>query len=419
MKIAPAEAAQALHVPAGVMRLAGAAKEIMNMYRIQTMNKISPVGLNRFPSELYEVSDTVQDPQGILVRSAKLLDMEFNPGLLAIARAGVGVNNIPLERCAEAGIPVFSTPGANANAVKELVICAMLIGSRDIPGAIRWVLEQAASGVEVSTVVEKGKSAFVGPELYKKTIGIIGLGAIGSIVANAAISLGMDVYGYDPFLSVDTALRLDRHVHVVKDINDLYKRADYVTMHIHYTEKTAHMINADAIAAMKRGVRVINLARGEIVDDEAMLAALDTGKVAAYVTDFPNNRLLTAPHVIAMPHLGASTPESEQNCAAMAVDELRDYLENGNIRTSVNLPEMSMERSGVQRLCILHKNVPGMLANITSLFGRDGVNVENLSNKSRGDYAYTMVDLSTKVGGDVVEDVKRMANVIRVRVLEW
>ena len=190
-------------------------------------------------------------------------------------------------------------------------------------------------------------------------------------------------------------------------------------MHIHYTEKTAHMINADAIAAMKRGVRVINLARGEIVDDEAMLAALDTGKVAAYVTDFPNNRLLTAPHVIAMPHLGASTPESEQNCAAMAVDELRDYLENGNIRTSVNLPEMSMERSGVQRLCILHKNVPGMLANITSLFGRDGVNVENLSNKSRGDYAYTMVDLSTKVGGDVVEDVKRMANVIRVRVLEW
>ena len=419
MEDASSEAAQAPHVPLGVMQLVGAAKEIMNMYRIQTMNKISPVGLNRFPAELYEVSDTVQDPQGILVRSAKLLDMEFNPGLLAIARAGVGVNNIPLDRCAEAGIPVFSTPGANANAVKELVICAMLIGSRDIPGAIRWVREQAASGIEVSTVVEKGKSAFVGPELYKKTIGIIGLGAIGSIVANAAISLGMDVYGYDPFLSVDTALRLDRHVHVVKDINDLYKRADYVTMHIHYTEKTAHMINADAIGAMKRGVRVINLARGEIVDDEAMLAALDTGKVAAYITDFPNNRLLAAPHVIALPHLGASTPESEQNCAAMAVDELRDYLENGNIRTSVNLPEMSMERSGVQRLCILHKNVPGMLANITSLFGRDSVNVENLSNKSRGDYAYTMVDLSTKVGEHVVEDVEHMPNVIRVRVLEW
>ena len=389
------------------------------MYRIQTMNKISPVGLNRFDAALYEVGDEVQDPQGILVRSAKLLDMEFNPSLLAIARAGVGVNNIPLDRCAAAGIPVFSTPGANANAVKELVVCAMLMGSRDIPGAIRWVREQAASGVEVATVVEKGKSAFVGPELYKKTLGIIGLGAIGSIVANTAISLGMDVYGYDPFLSVDTALRLDRHVHVVKDINDLYKRADYVTLHIHYTEKTAHMIDADAIAAMKRGVRVINLARGEVVDDEAILAALDTGKVAVYVTDFPNNRLLTAPHVIAMPHLGASTPESEQNCAAMAVDELTDYLENGNIRRSVNLPDMVMDRSGVERLCILHKNVPGMLANITSLFGRDGVNVENLSNKSRGEYAYTMVDLGTKVAERVIEDVQHMANVIRVRVLEW
>ena len=284
MKFTSTEATPAPHVPPGVLRLTGAAKEDIPMYRIQTMNKISPVGLNRFPSELYEVGDAVQDPQGILVRSAKLLDLEFNPGLLAIARAGVGVNNIPLDRCAAAGIPVFSTPGANANAVKELVICAMLMGSRDIPGAIRWVREQAASGVDVSTVVEKGKSAFIGPELYKKTLGIIGLGAIGSIVANTAISLGMDVYGYDPFLSVDTALRLDRHVHVVKDINDLYKRSDYITMHIHYTEKTAHMIDADAIAAMKRGVRVINLARGEIVDDEAMLTALDTGMVATSPT---------------------------------------------------------------------------------------------------------------------------------------
>ena len=419
MKFTSTEATPAPHVPPGVLRLTGAAKEDIPIYRIQTMNKISPVGLNRFPSELYEVGDAVQDPQGILVRSAKLLDLEFNPGLLAIARAGVGVNNIPLDRCAAAGIPVFSTPGANANAVKELVICAMLMGSRDIPGAIRWVREQAASGVDVSTVVEKGKSAFIGPELYKKTLGIIGLGAIGSIVANTAISLGMDVYGYDPFLSVDTALRLDRHVHVVKDINDLYKRSDYITMHIHYTEKTARMIDASAIAAMKRGVRVINLARGEIVDDEAMLTALDTGMVAAYITDFPNNRLLTAPHVIAMPHLGASTPESEQNCAAMAVDTLRDYLESGNIRSSVNLPEMTMDRSGVQRLCVLHKNVPGMLANITSLFGRDGVNVENLSNKSRGDYAYTMVDLGSKVGDNVIEDVRRTANVILVRSLEW
>ena len=389
------------------------------MYTIKTLNAISPVGLAKLPANQFEIDNEAAAPQGILVRSADMHDAPLPDSLLAIARAGAGTNNIPVEDCTNKGIVVFNTPGANANAVKELVICAMLMGSRDIPGAIRWVREQAASGVDVSTVVEKGKSAFIGPELYKKTLGIIGLGAIGSIVANTAISLGMDVYGYDPFLSVDTALRLDRHVHVVKDINDLYKRSDYITMHIHYTEKTAHMIDADAIAAMKRGVRVINLARGEIVDDEAMLTALDTGMVAAYITDFPNNRLLTAPHVIAMPHLGASTPESEQNCAAMAVDTLRDYLESGNIRSSVNLPEMTMDRSGVQRLCVLHKNVPGMLANITSLFGRDGVNVENLSNKSRGDYAYTMVDLGSKVGDNVIEDVRRTANVIRVRSLEW
>mgnify|MGYP002595877931 CR=1 FL=1 len=389
------------------------------MYHIQTLNKISAAGLKRFDPEHYQVSDSQTNPEGIMVRSAKLLDMDFPSELLAIARAGVGVNNIPIERCSEAGIAVFSTPGANANAVKELVLCAMLIGSRDIPGALNWVREQAASGVEVSTVVEKGKSAFVGPEIFRKTLGVVGLGAIGSLVANAAIQLGMDVYGYDPFLSVDAALRLDHHIHIVKDIRDLYKRSDYVTFHIHCTDQTRGMVDADAIASMKRGIRVINLARGEIVQDDAMIPALETGRVAAYITDFPNNRLLTAPHVIAMPHLGASTPESEQNCAAMAVDTLRDYLESGNIRSSVNLPEMTMDRSGVQRLCVLHKNVPGMLANITSLFGRDGVNVENLSNKSRGDYAYTMVDLGSKVGDNVIEDVRRTANVIRVRSLEW
>ena len=389
------------------------------MYRIKTFNKISPVGLNRFDPALYSVSESESSEDGILVRSAKLQDYEFPANLLGISRAGVGVNNIPLDRCSQAGIAVFNTPGANANAVKELVVCAMLIGSRDVDGAIQWVRQQVASGVDVTTVVEKGKSAFLGPEIYKKTLGVIGLGAIGSLVANLALDLGMDVYGYDPFLSVDSALRLDRHIHVVQDINELYKRADYITIHIHFTPKTEKMIDEKAIANMKRGVRFINLARGEIVDDDAMLAALDTGKVAAYVTDFPNNRIVQAPHVIAMPHLGASTPESEQNCAVMAVDQLRDYLENGNIRSSVNLPEMSMDRSGVQRLCILHKNVPGMLANITSLFGRDRVNVENLSNKSRGNYAYTMVDLGTMVGDAVIEDVKRMENVIRVRVIKW
>lgn len=389
------------------------------MYHIQTLNKISAAGLKRFDPEHYQVSDSQTNPEGIMVRSAKLLDMDFPSELLAIARAGVGVNNIPIERCSEAGIAVFSTPGANANAVKELVLCAMLIGSRDIPGALNWVREQAASGVEVSTVVEKGKSAFVGPEIFRKTLGVVGLGAIGSLVANAAIQLGMDVYGYDPFLSVDAALRLDHHIHIVKDIRDLYKRSDYVTFHIHCTDQTRGMVDTDAIASMKRGIRVINLARGEIVQDDAMIPALETGRVAAYITDFPNNRLLAAPHVVAMPHLGASTPESEQNCAVMAADELKDYLETGNVRNSVNLPAVSMTPSGVMRLCILHKNVPGMLANITTLFGRDGVNVENLSNKSKGDWAYTMVDLAAHIGDDVLQDVRAMEHVVRVRAINW
>ena len=389
------------------------------MYHIQTLNKISAAGLKRFDPEHYQVSDSQTNPEGIMVRSAKLLDMDFPSELLAIARAGVGVNNIPIERCSEAGIAVFSTPGANANAVKELVLCAMLIGSRDIPGALNWVREQAASGVEVSTVVEKGKSAFVGPEIFRKTLGVVGLGAIGSLVANAAIQLGMDVYGYDPFLSVDAALRLDHHIHIVKDIRDLYKRSYYVTFHIHCTDQTRGMVDADAIASMKRGIRVINLARGEIVQDDAMIPALETGRVAAYITDFPNNRLLAAPHVVAMPHLGASTPESEQNCAVMAADELKDYLETGNVRNSVNLPAVSMTPSGVMRLCILHKNVPGMLANITTLFGRDSVNVENLSNKSKGDWAYTMVDLAAHIGDDVLQDVRAMEHVVRVRAINW
>ena len=388
------------------------------MYRIKTFNKISPMGLNRMEPEHYTYSDNETGEDGILVRSAKLHDYPFPDSLLAIARAGVGVNNIPIDRCSEAGIAVFNTPGANANAVKELVLCAMLMGSRDVDGGIQWVRQQVESGVDVTTVVEKGKSAFVGPELYKKTLGVIGLGAIGSLVANVALDMGMDVYGYDPFLSVDAALRLDRHIHVVKDIKELYKRADYITIHIHYTEKTAHMIDETAISAMKRGVRFINLARGEIVDDDAMLAALDTGRVAAYVTDFPNNRLVGAPHVVAMPHLGASTPESEQNCAIMAVDQLKDYLENGNIRNSVNFPNVYLDRSGVMRMCIIHKNVPAMLASITTLLSKDGVNVENLSNKSKGDYAYTMVDLGPKVAESVIEDVKHLPNVIRVRVIE-
>ena len=387
------------------------------MFHIKTFNKLDPEGLARVDPALYEVGEAVSNEDAIILRSANLHSYRLPPSLLAIARAGVGVNNIPLDLCSQAGVAVFSTPGGNANAVKELVLCAMLMGSRDVPGAIRWVRRQAASGTEVSGVVEKGKAAFVGPELYRKTLGVIGLGAIGSLVANMALDLGMDVLGYDPFLSVDAALRLDRHVHLVSDLKELYRKADYITLHIHYTPETLHMVDGAAIAAMKPGVRFINLARREIVEDEAMLAALDRGQVSVYVTDFPTNQLLTSPHVIAMPHLGASTPESERNCAVMAADELRDYLENGNIRNSVNLPAVRMERSGVMRLCVLHRNIPAMLANITTLLSRDDVNVENLSNKSRGDFAYTMVDLGERVADSVVEGVRALPSVIRVRVL--
>ncbi|MBR0283368.1 MAG: phosphoglycerate dehydrogenase [Oscillibacter sp.] len=387
------------------------------MYLIKTFNKIAEEGLARFPEERYRYGESYTGEDAILVRSANLLDYPFPKNLVAISRAGAGVNNIPIDRCSQSGVTVFSTPGANANAVKELVLCAMLMGSRDVTGAIRWVRRQAAAGVEVSSVVERGKSAFIGPELYRKNLGIIGLGAIGSLVANTAISLGMEVYGYDPFLSVDAALRLDHHIHVVSDLKELYKRADYITVHVHFNDETRHMISDEAIEAMKPGVRFINLARGEIVDDRAMLSALDNGKVSVYVTDFPTNQLLTSPHVIAMPHLGASTPESEKNCAIMAVDELKDYLENGNIRNSVNMPSVWMERSGAMRICVIHRNIPSMLANITALLSKDGVNVENLSNKSRGDYAYTMVDMAAAVEQSVIEHLQALPNVIRVRVI--
>ena len=387
------------------------------MYNIKTMNKIAAVGLDQLPAEQYRIGDDVKNEDGILVRSAKLHDYDFPANLWAIARAGAGTNNIPIDRCSEAGIVVFNTPGANANAVKELVVCALMMASRDIIGGNAWVKRQVADGVDVASVVEKGKGAFVGPELYHKTLGIIGLGAIGVLVANAAIQLGMEVYGYDPYLSVDTALRLDRHVHVVKDAAELYKVADYITIHVPYMEATRHTINADTIAQMKDGVRVINLARGELVDDDAMVAALESGKVARYVTDFPTNQIVEAPNVVAIPHLGASTPESEDNCAVMAAKELRDFLENGNIRNSVNFPNVEMERSGVQRLCIVHRNIPAMLANITLQLSKDGVNVENMTNKSKGDYAYTIVDAGAPVDEGVISDIKKVPGIIRMRVI--
>ena len=388
------------------------------MYRIKTLNKISATGLDRLDKTRFEVSDQVTDESGILVRSAKMHDYQFPASLRAIARAGAGTNNIPIDRCSEEGIVVFNTPGANANAVKELVLASMLISSRDILGSAQWVQAQVNDPeVDVAAVVEKGKAAFAGPELYRKTLGVIGLGAIGALVANDALKLGMDVYGYDPYLSVDAALRLDRHVHVVKDVAELYKVCDYITLHIPFLPSTKDFINAEAISKMKGGVRVLNLARGELVNDADMIASLETGRVAKYVTDFPNETIARAKNVIALPHLGASTPESEDNCAIMAVRELEDYLVNGNITNSVNLPNLSQERSGIARVCIIHRNVPAMLTSIMTTLSDDGINVENMTNKSKKDYAYTMVDVNTRITDEVANELRAIEGVIRVRVL--
>ena len=388
------------------------------MYRIKTLNKISAVGLNHMDKNRFMVGDEVENEDGILVRSAKMHDYEFPSTLRAIARAGAGTNNIPIDRCSENGIVVFNTPGANANAVKELVIAAMLIASRDVLGGADWVQEQAHTpGVDVAAAVEKGKSAFAGPELYHKTLGVIGLGAIGALVANVALDLGMDVYGYDPFLSVDAALRLDRHVHVVKNVDELYKHADYISLHIPFTPETKGFINEEAINKMKGQVRVLNLARGELVNDDDMIAALEAGRVAKYVTDFPNAKITTVRNVVALPHLGASTPESEENCAVMAVRQLEDYLVNGNIVNSVNMPNLSQEWSGIARICLLHKNVPAMLTKITTVLSEDHINVENLTNKSRKEYAYTIVDVDTRINDAVADELRAIEGMVRVRVI--
>ncbi len=388
------------------------------MYRIKTLNKISTAGLAFLDQTRFQVGTDVENEDGILVRSAPMHDYVFPSALRAIARAGAGTNNIPIDRCSENGIVVFNTPGANANAVKELVIAAMLIASRDLLGGADWVLEQAHTPkIDVVEAVEKGKSAFVGPEVFRKTLGVIGLGAVGALVCNAALDLGMDVYGYDPFLSVDAALRLDRHVHVVKDVNELYKVSDYVTIHVPYSSSTKDFINADAIAKMKGQVRVINLARGGLVNDDDMIQALESGRVAKYVTDFPDNKISTVKNVIALPHLGASTPESEENCAVMAVRQLRDYLVNGNITNSVNLPNVSQEWSGTARLCLIHKNVPAMLTKMMSTLSDDGINVENMTNKSKKDYAYTLVDVNTRITDQVADELRAIEGIIRVRVL--
>lgn len=387
------------------------------MFRIKTLNKISPAGLSVLDQTRYSISSDVENEDGILVRSADMHEYQFPDALRAIARAGAGTNNIPTDRCSEAGIVVFNTPGANANAVKELAVCGLLLASRKITEGNAWVKAQLAEGADVEKVVEKGKSQFVGPELSGKMLGVIGLGAIGVQVANIATKLGMTVFGYDPFLSVDAALSLSRLVHRAMDLDTIYKNCDYITIHVPQTPETKGMINEGAIHMMKGGVRILNLARGGLVNDDDMLAALESGKVAAYVTDFPNNKILQGKNVIAIPHLGASTPESEENCAVMAAQQLRDYLENGNIKNSVNLPTLVQEWSGVSRLCIIHRNVPGAIANITGILSKDGVNVENMTNKSKKDYAYTIVDVGSRVGDNVADEIRALDGVLRVRLL--
>ncbi|MGN0621206.1 MAG: phosphoglycerate dehydrogenase [Porcipelethomonas sp.] len=386
------------------------------MYNIQTLNKISAVGTDKFNKAKYHIADSIENPDAIMVRSAKMHDMEFGPDLLAIARAGAGVNNIPVDKCAEAGICVFNTPGANANAVKELVVAGLLLSSRKIPAAMAWVKTIKDEGDQVPALVEKGKGQFVGPEIMGKTLGIIGLGAIGALVANTAIALGMKVVGTDPFLSVGAALRLDPKVKVVPGADDVYAEADYLTIHVPFNADTKGFINSDTMCKMKDGVRILNFARGELVNNTDIIAALKSGKVACYVTDFPNAETADAEGIIAIPHLGASTPESEDNCAVMAADELIDYIENGNIRNSVNYPNASMNAAGT-KVCVLHKNVPSIIAKITSAVADAGLNIDNMVNASKKDYAYTLLDVAGNVTDAVADKISAAEGVIRVRVI--
>lgn len=386
------------------------------MYNILTLNKIASVGTDNFDRTKYTVSTEAENPDGIMVRSANMLDYEFGSNLVAIARAGAGVNNIPVDRCSEMGICVFNTPGANANAVKEMVVAGLLLTSRRIAAAIDWAKTLKGQGDEVSKLVEKGKSQFAGPEIMGKTLGIIGLGAIGVKVANTALALGMKVIGYDPFLSVAAALGLNPGVKVVKSQAEVFAESDYLTLHLPYNKDTKDTVCADTIAKMKRGVRILNFARGELVNTPDIIAALSAGDVAAYITDFPNDELIGVEGVTAIPHLGASTPESEDNCAVMAAKELVDYIEYGKITNSVNLPNCELNKTADQLVCIIHKNVPAIITQVTGVISNAGGNIESIVNKSKKDWAYTMVDVTGDVDS-AKADILAIEGVTGVRIL--
>ena len=383
------------------------------MYKVQTLNKIAKIGLDVL-DEKYTCGDEVENPDGIILRSFNMHEMELPESLSAIARAGAGVNNIPIDKCSEKGIVVFNTPGANANAVKELVIAGLFLASRKIVKGIEWAKTLQGNGSEVSKLVEKGKSNFAGPEIQGKTLGIIGLGAIGVRVANAAHALGMNVIGYDPYLSIDSAWHMTRSAKKANDIDTVLTESDYISVHVPATDQTKGMFNADAFRKMKKGARLLNFSRGELVCDADVIAALADGTLSAYVTDFASDALLADDNVIVMPHLGASTPESEDNCAVMAAAELKDFLENGNIKNSVNFPNCDMGIVTGSRMAIAHKNIPTMLNKISQAFAEDNINIENMINKSKGDYAYTLIDVVGDITDEIKADIKNIEGVIKV-----
>ena len=386
------------------------------MYNIKTLNKISNVGLSKFDKTRYAYGDDIANPDAIMVRSASMHDMDMPKSLLAIARAGAGTNNIPVADCAAKGIVVFNTPGANANAVKELVILGMLLSSRKVTKAIDWCKTIKDEGDNVGKTVEKGKSAFAGPEIKGKTLVVVGLGAIGRLVAEAAVDLGMRVIGYDPYLPDDAQLK--QGITVNNNLEELFPVADYITIHVPLTDDTKYMINAESIATMKNSVRILNFARGALANSADVVEALENGRMACYVTDFPDAQLIGVDGVIAIPHLGASTPESEENCAAMGASELIDFLENGNIKNSVNMPAVSMSKSGSVRVTVIHKNQPNMIATITDTISRDGVNIASFQDKNKGEYAYSIIDCDSDVSSSVVGDIEAIDGVVKVRVIK-
>lgn len=384
------------------------------MYKILTLNKIASVGLNQLSKEKYEIGDQVANPDGIVLRSFSMHEMNLPDSLLAVARAGAGVNNIPVDKCSEKGVVVFNTPGANANAVKELAIASLLLSSRKIIEGVNWA--QTLTGDDVEKQVEKGKSAFAGPEIAGKKLGVIGLGAIGVMVANAAIGLGMEVMGFDPYLSIDAAWGLSSSVCRAGSLKEIYENCDYITLHVPLTPETKGMIGKDALSGAKKGLRILNFSRGALVDTPAILKAIEDEVVACYVTDFPTAEMLGNDKIITIPHLGASTPESEDNCAKMACAQLKDYLENGNIINSVNFPNCFAEREGAKRVCVIHSNTPNKLSQISSLFASENINIIHMLNKSKGEYAYTMLDVDT-VPNNVIEKVKAIDGVISMRII--